>query len=73
MSKKSDKNPKEVYTYTPHHFYPDKHAGKQVCAWCGLVALRNPATDWCIEKGCNYALHTSHKAVMLRLTKQFDF
>ncbi len=41
------KSEKEEYTYEKHHFYADKHAGKQVCAWCGLVALRNKASDWC--------------------------
>lgn len=62
---------KEEYTYEKHHFFLDKHAGKQVCAWCGLVALRNKATDWCIEKGCGYKNHKSYRSTMERLTKVF--
>lgn len=73
MVKKVDKGQKEEYHYERHHFYLDKHAGKQVCAWCGLVALRNPASDWCVEKGCNYKLHSSYQGTMKKLTKQFDF
>lgn len=73
MVKKVDKNPKEEYLYERHHFYLDKHAGKQVCAWCGLVALRNPASEWAIEKGCHHKLHPSYGSTMKKLTKQFDF
>ena len=47
------KNKEEKYVYTPHHWFLDRNAGKQVCAWCGLVALRNKASDWCVEKGCD--------------------
>ena len=67
------KGEKETYTYEKHHFYPDKNAGKQVCAWCGLIALRNKASDWAVEKGCNYRLHTSYQSAMTKFTKQFDF
>lgn len=73
MVKKVDKAPKDEYTYERNHFYLDKHAGKQVCAWCGLVALRNPASDWAVEKGCNHKLHPSYYGTMKKLTKQFDF
>lgn len=71
--KKVDKAQKEDYYYERHQFYLDKHAGKQVCAWCGLVALRNPASEWCVEKGCQYKLHASYAGTMKKLTKQFDF
>ncbi|AGZ17630.1 hypothetical protein X824_gp193 [Escherichia phage 4MG] len=66
--KKADK---EEYTYEKHHFYADKHAGKQVCAWCGLVALRNKASDWCVDKGCNYKLHPSYRSAMYKFTQFF--
>lgn len=70
MAKKAEK---EVYTYERHRFYQSKTCGKQVCENCGLVGLRNKATDWCIEKGCNYKIHPQHKATMLRLTRTFLF
>lgn len=66
--KKADK---EEYTYEKHHFYADKHAGKQVCAWCGLVALRNKASDWCVDKGCHYKLHPSYRSAMFKFTQFF--
>lgn len=63
----------EKYEYERHHFYLDKHAGKQVCANCGLVALRNKASEWCVEKGCQYKLHSSYQSSMTKLTKIFEF
>lgn len=63
----------EKYEYERHHFYLDKHAGKQVCANCGLVALRNKASEWCVEKGCQYKLHASYQSSMTKLTKTFEF
>jgi len=63
----------EKYEYERHHFYLDKHAGKQVCANCGLVALRNKASEWYVEKGCQYKLHSSYQSSMTKLTKTFEF
>lgn len=60
---------KEDYTYEKHSFYLDSNCGKQVCALCGLIGLRNKATDWCIEKGCNYKLHPSYSSAMLKHTR----
>lgn len=72
MVKKIDNN-QEKYEYERHHFYLDKHAGKQVCANCGLVALRNKASQWCVDQGCNYKLHASYPGTIKKLTKLFDF
>ena len=66
MKKKQDK---EEYSFEGHVWFLDKHAGKQVCAQCGLVFLRNPASIWCIEKGCNYTLHGSYERTMSNLTR----
>jgi hypothetical protein len=44
--------------------------GKQVCKHCGLVALRNRATDWCVEKGCFSENHPQYESAMKRLTKR---
>lgn len=71
--KRVEKNQKEEYAYEKHHFYLDSNAGKQVCAWCGLIALRNKASEWCVEKGCNYRQHPSYQKTMVKLTKQFNF
>lgn len=60
---------REDYSFEGHIWYLDKNAGKQVCAQCGLVLLRNPASAWCSEKGCNYKLHTSYERTIRNLTK----
>lgn len=40
-----------------------------VCAKCGLVALRNPFTKWCMSNGCNHSEHPNYRAIMKQLTK----
>lgn len=60
---------KEKFKMEPHRFFLDHNAGKQVCAICGLVLLRNSATTWCVERGCNYKDHQSYKSAMKNLTK----
>ena len=60
---------KETYKMKGHSFVPLKYTGKQYCKYCGLVALRNRATDWCVDKGCNFELHQEYKNAMRRLTK----
>lgn len=62
---------KEEYKFEGHVWFMNKNAGKQVCAYCGLVLLRNEATAWCVARGCNYALHPSYPSTMKRLTKFF--
>ena len=32
----------------------------EVCAYCGLVYLRNDFTRFCIKMGCNYKLHREY-------------
>ena len=61
---------KQSYKMKGHSFVALKGVGKQYCSCCGLVALNNPATGWCIEKGCNHSDHSSYKSAMKRLTKQ---
>lgn len=58
-----------TYKFIGHQFVPLKGAGKQYCKSCGLVALRNKATQWCIDKGCNYDVHKDHDSTMKRLAK----
>lgn len=63
---------KKPYKMKGHSFVPLSSVGKQYCRNCGLVALRNRATDWCIEKGCNFEDHNSYEQAMKRLTKSKD-
>ena len=48
---------KEPYLYVPHIFRTPKRGGKAICQRCGLVALKNPLTQWSIEKGCYFEDH----------------
>lgn len=43
--------------------------GKQWCFSCGLIALNNRASDWCVDKGCLYDLHPQYQKSMKKLTK----
>lgn len=52
------------------HSFTKNHGGKPCCPRCGLLALRNRATEWCIDKGCNYEDHPQYESAMKRLTKQ---
>lgn len=61
---------KQPYKMQGHQWVFMKGVGKQVCKHCGLVMLRNKATDWCVEKGCNASDHTSYASAMKRLTKR---
>lgn len=67
------KNKKEKFKFEGHQWYSNRLAGKQVCWQCGLVALNNKASDWCVTKGCNYADDPSYERKMAELTKQFAF
>ena len=58
---------KEPYKMKGHSFAMMKYGGKQYCKSCGLVALRNKATQWCIDKGCNYSDHKQYDSAMKRL------
>lgn len=61
---------KEPYKLV-HHSFNRQVCGKQVCSNCGLMALNNDFTKWCIDKGCNADLHPQYKSVRLRLTRTF--
>lgn len=58
------------YKMVGHTFRPLRGTGKHYCRSCGLVALRNPFTDWCIHKGCNSENHPQYQSTLKRLTKQ---
>lgn len=32
-----------------------------ICASCGLLALKNSLSRWCVEKGCDYAEHPEYQ------------
>ena len=58
------------YKMTPHSPSKSKTLPWQWCRRCGLLYLRNPATNWCIEKGCNYDDHPQYSQMIKRLTAQ---
>ncbi|MDX1532628.1 MAG: hypothetical protein R3230_00310 [Nitrosopumilaceae archaeon] len=57
---------KEKYEYKGHGPWITL-GGKQYCWGCGLVALNNQASDWCVDKGCLYNIHPQYKSSMKRL------
>lgn len=59
--------PKEPYKMVGHVWEPMKGIGKQRCKYCGLVALRNPLTQWCIDKGCNHEDHPQYEKMVKKL------
>lgn len=57
-----NKREERKYSYIGHSFSPLVGTGKSFCTSCGLIALRNKFSDWCIEKGCLYDAHPSFKS-----------
>lgn len=52
-------NKKPKYKHIEHTFRFNKAAGKQVCTGCGLVMLRNKATERAVKLGCMWDSHQS--------------
>ena len=61
---------KTPYEMVGHSFVPLKHVGKQYCYRCGLVALNNDFTQWCVRMGCNHEDNPQYKNMRSKLTKQ---
>lgn len=61
------KGPKEPYKMKGHSFIPLKGVGKHYCSSCGLVALNNPISDWCVNTGCNYKDHAQYESKLKKL------
>lgn len=59
---------KEVYKMI-NHSWRTSNFGKQYCSTCGLVALNNKITGWCIDKGCNHEDHPQYNSTLKRLTR----
>jgi hypothetical protein len=60
---------KEPYKMVGHTWKPLKHVGKSYCTRCGIVALNNEFTQWCIDRGCNHEDHPQYENARSRLTK----
>lgn len=60
---------KQPYKMKGHSWIPLKGVGKNYCSGCGLVALNNKITQWCIKKGCNFSDSPYYKPALKRLTK----
>ena len=53
----------------PHKFQNHKNIYyKPVCVKCGLMALNNPITHWCMQHGCDYDEHPDYKKKLKELT-----
>ena len=62
---------KEVYKMVGHSFSKIV-GGKQICSNCGLMALNNPFTVWCIDKGCYSDLHPNYRQVRKTLSQPLN-
>lgn len=62
---------KETYQMKGHSFNKNV-SGKSYCSNCGLIALNNDFTRWCIDKGCYADLHPQYESTKRRLTKMWD-
>lgn len=58
---------KEVYKMVGHQFTPLKGVGKSYCKSCGLIALNNDISRWCVDKGCMYQIHVGYPNALRRL------
>lgn len=57
----------EPYKYEPHNF-AFKLGSWVYCSGCGLIRTRNPLTEWCIDKGCNYREHPGYRHAVHKFT-----
>jgi hypothetical protein len=64
-----EKGGKEPYKMVGHSMQFNKRIGKQVCALCGLVGLRNEFTDWSIRVGCMSSDHPQYESVRKRTSQ----
>lgn len=46
-----------MYEYESHHWKRMKGIGYDRCIRCGLLALKNPFSQWCIKMGCDHTAH----------------
>lgn len=53
----------------PHSWTGNKVLSRQVCRKCGLVALKNDFTAWCIQMGCDYRDHPEYEAKRMQYTR----
>ncbi len=65
----NSKGKKEPYKMVGHSWTPLKHVGKSYCTRCGLVALNNEFTDWCVERGCFHTDHPQYESARAKFTK----
>lgn len=62
----------EPYTLEPHNFKTWKKIAWPICVKCGLIALKNPLTEWAMKQGCNHKDHPSYESQRMKQTKLFD-
>jgi hypothetical protein len=52
---------KQPYTMQAHSWDSKKLFHWDVCVDCGLVALKNDFSRWCIRIGCHYKDHAGYR------------
>jgi hypothetical protein len=57
---------KEPYKMKGHSFTPLKGVGKSYCKNCGLIALNNRISEWCVDKGCDFHNHIGYKSALAK-------
>jgi len=48
------------YEYDPHSWIKCSQVGRERCIKCGLLALHNKFTRWCIKMGCDNSNHPKY-------------
>ena len=59
------------YKHEAHSWRKPKRYPWMVCQNCGLVALKNPLTEWAINKGCNYKEASGYSDAIKKHTRLF--
>ena len=56
--------------YQHHHWIKYKTIPWVVCQNCGLIAINNPFTQWCIKHGCNHIKHKDYQRKRMEFTQK---
>lgn len=51
----------------PHKWAKMDGVGRERCVKCGLMALRNPLSQFCIKQGCDHEEHPRYKRMVATL------
>jgi hypothetical protein len=54
----------------PHQWRQRKGLSWPMCQVCGLLRLRNAATEWAVRMGCDNDEHPQYREMMRRLSQE---